>query len=86
MPLAIVAATEIDRKAPTRLSTPDRATAILGLSAPVAMDVAIALAVSWKPLVKSKTRAVMTTTTIRSNSTPTLHRHGGSRCNPAQQC
>ena len=45
-PLAIVAATLSDRKAPTRLSTPDSATATLGLSAPVAMDVAIALPVS----------------------------------------
>ncbi len=32
-----------------------------GFSAPVAMEVAIALAVSWKPLVKSKARAVTTT-------------------------
>ena len=33
-----------------------------GRSAPVAIDVAIALAVSWKPFVKSKARAVTTTT------------------------
>ena len=31
--------------------------------APVAMDVAIALPVSWNPLVKSKARAVITTRT-----------------------
>ncbi len=45
-PLAIVAATLKDRNAPTRFSTPDRATAIRGGRAPVAMDVAIALPVS----------------------------------------
>ena len=62
-PLAIVAATASDRNAPTRLSTPDIATATRGSSAPVAIEVAIALPVSWKPLVKSKPRAVMTTST-----------------------
>src|ERR1700722_5778573 len=62
-PLAIVAATARERNAPTRFSTPDRATATLGSSALVAIDVAIALPVSWKPLVKSKPRAVMTTRT-----------------------
>ncbi len=45
-PLAIVAATLNDKKAPTRFSTPDSATATRGLRAPVAMDVAIALPVS----------------------------------------
>jgi hypothetical protein len=35
----------------------------LGRSAPVAIEVAMALAVSWKPLVKSKISAVSTTTT-----------------------
>ncbi len=53
-PLAIVAATASERNAPTRLSTPDKATATRGRSAPVAIEVAIALPVSWKPLVKSK--------------------------------
>src|ERR1700722_9065499 len=62
-PLAMVAATARERNAPTRLSRPDRATATLGSSALVAIDVAIALPVSWKPLVKSKPRAVMTTRT-----------------------
>ena len=37
-------------------------TARLGVKAPVATEVAIALEESWKPLVKSKMRAVMTTT------------------------
>src|SRR4051794_4057043 len=48
-PLAMVAATLKDRKAPTRLSSPDSATATFGGSAPDAMEVAIALPVSWKP-------------------------------------
>src|ERR1019366_10824146 len=60
-PLAMDAATLSDRNAPTRFSTPDRATAVRGFRAFVAMEVAIALPVSWKPLVKSKAKAVMTT-------------------------
>jgi hypothetical protein len=51
---AIAAATAVDRNAPTRLSVADSATAILGASAPLAMEVTIAFPVSWKPLVKSK--------------------------------
>ncbi len=70
-PLAIVAATVSDRNAPTRLSTPDRATATRGSSALVAMDVAMALPVSWKPLVKSNPRAVMTTRTSTKSFTAT---------------
>ena len=62
-PLAMVAATARDRKAPTRLSRPEMATATRGPSAPVAIEVAIALPVSWKPFVKSKARAVRTTNT-----------------------
>ena len=64
--LEIVLATSTDRNAPTRLSTADMATAVLGFSAPVEMVVAIALAVSWKPFVKSNTRAV-TITIARSS-------------------
>ena len=62
-PLAIVAATPSDRNAPTRLRMPDRPTATRGLSAFVAIEVAMALPVSWNPLVKSKPRAVTTTRT-----------------------
>ena len=69
-PLAIVAATLSDRNAPTRFSTAERPTASRGLSALVAMDVAIALAVSWKPFVKSKASPV-TTTSARTTSLPT---------------
>ena len=61
MPLAIVAATERDRNAPARFSTAATLTAVRGLKAPVAIEVAMALAVSWKPLVKSKASAVPTT-------------------------
>lgn len=60
-PLEMVLATSMDRNAPTRLSTADMATATLGFIAPVEMVVAIALAVSWKPFVKSNASAVMTT-------------------------
>ncbi len=45
-PLAMVAATASERNAPTRLSTPEIATATRGGSAPVAIEVAIALPVS----------------------------------------
>ena len=69
-PLAMVAATLSDRNAPTRFSTPDSATAMRGDRASVAIEVAIALPVSWKPLVKSKASAV-TTTSASSTSLPT---------------
>ena len=42
----MVAATASERNAPTRLSTPEIATATRGGSAPVAIEVAIALPVS----------------------------------------
>src|SRR4051794_21381956 len=64
--LVTVSATSTERNAPTRLSTADSATATLGRSAPVAIEVAIALPVSWKPLVKSKARAVPITSTRMS--------------------
>jgi hypothetical protein len=69
IPVAIVVATLIERKAPMRFMSAARPTATRGRSAPVAMEVAIALAVSWKPLVKSKASAV-TTTMTRSSSEP----------------
>jgi len=46
MPPEMVLDTSVDRKAPTRLRRAARSTAVLGLSAPVAMGVAIAFAVS----------------------------------------
>ena len=57
----MVAATLNDRNAPTRFSAPDSATAMRGGKAPVAIEVAIAFPVSWKPFVKSKASAVTTT-------------------------
>ncbi len=65
--LLTVRATSMDRNAPRRFRIADRVTATFGLSAPVAMEVAIALAVSWNPLVKSNARAV-TTTMIKMKS------------------
>src|SRR5690242_14568845 len=62
-PPEIVFATWTERNAPTRLRTPAITTATLGRSAPVAIEVAMAFAVSWKPFVKSKINAVRTTTT-----------------------
>src|SRR3954453_10258263 len=61
MPLAIVAATASDRNAPTKFSVAARPTARRGGIARVEIDVATALAVSWKPFVKSKASAVPTT-------------------------
>ena len=46
MPPEMVFATSVDRNAPIRLSVPAAMTAVFGLSAPVAMEVAMALAVS----------------------------------------
>ena len=57
MPFATVAATVIEMKAPAKFSIAAMPTATRGFSAPVAIVVAIAFAVSWKPLVKSKTSA-----------------------------
>ena len=49
-PDAIVTATAVPVRAPTKLAVADRMMACSGLSARVETDVAIALAVSWKPL------------------------------------
>src|ERR1044072_8520115 len=61
MPVAIVAATASDRNAPTKLRIAASVTATRGDIARVEIEVATALAVSWKPLVKSNARAVATT-------------------------
>src|SRR5215218_1524910 len=60
IPPEMVLATSTDRNAPARFRHPATATATLGRNAPVAIEVAIALAVSWKPFVKSKISAVAT--------------------------
>jgi hypothetical protein len=86
IPCEIVAATWMDRNPPAKFSAAQSATATLGRKARVAMDVAIAFAVSWKPLVKSKTRAVPTTITRRSSESFTLAAlpgaQGSSRASP----
>ncbi len=69
IPLAIVAATLIEMNAPAKLRTAEIITATFGFRAPVAIDVAIALAVSWKPLVKSNATAA-TITRINTSSEP----------------
>ena len=67
MPPETVAATSVDRNAPTRFSPAASMTAVRGLSAPVAIGVAMAFAVSWNPLVKSKKSASrITSTTMRA--------------------
>src|SRR6476619_2643389 len=66
MPPEMVLATSVDRNAPATFSTAAISTATFGLSAPVATEVAIALAESWKPLVKSKNNAVMITNETRN--------------------
>src|SRR4051794_14894103 len=70
MPLATVAATWREMKAPTKLRIDAMATAVPGDIAWVEIDVATEFAVSWKPLVKSKASAVPTTMT-RMTSLPT---------------
>ena len=78
MPEEIVLATSVDMNAPTTLRTAASATATRGRSAPVATEVAIALALSWNPLVKSKARAVITTmATMTSEEVSTLSPESG---------
>jgi hypothetical protein len=67
-PPEIVFATWTDRNAPARFRHAAIATATLGRSAPVAMEVAMAFAVSWKPFVKSKINAVSTTVTTMTET------------------
>src|SRR3954447_12951162 len=61
--LATVAATLIEMKAPMKLSSEANPIATDGRAAPVEIEVATTLAVSWKPLVKSNASAVATTMT-----------------------
>ena len=57
----MVFATSVERNAPTRFKVPAAITAVFGFRAPVAIEVAMALAVSWKPFVKSNVRATTIT-------------------------
>ena len=78
MPLATVAATFSEMNAPTKFRIAASVTAVRGASARVEIDVAIALAVSWKPLVKSNASAVATTMTrMMSLSTSALPGRSG---------
>ena len=61
IPLAIVAATLNEMKAPTKLRIAAIATALRGDSARVETLVAMEFAVSWNPFVKSKKSATATT-------------------------
>ena len=77
-PPEMVLATSVDRQAPTTFSTAAMITAVRGLRAPVAIGPAIALALSWKPLVKSKINATtMTVITTNSKLTRVPSRYGG---------
>ncbi len=69
MSFAIVAATSNDTNAPRKFRIAALMTAGRGESARVETDVAMALAVSWKPFVKSKNNATATTAKSRE-----LHR------------
>ena len=66
IPDAIVAATAKETKAPAKFRTAARRTASRGWRARVETPVAIALAESWNPFVKSKKSATTTTATSRS--------------------
>jgi hypothetical protein len=83
IPPATVAATSSEMNAPTKLSTAAIATATFGRSAPVAIVVAMALAVSWNPLVKSNPSAV--TTTSATMMSPVTAREPRSRCDGAPE-
>ena len=60
IPVPIVLATPVNIRAPKKFIEAARTIATLGESARVDTDVAIVLAVSWKPLIKSKMRAKKT--------------------------
>src|SRR6185312_16830201 len=82
IPLAIVAATLIEMNAPTKFRHAEMITAVRGFSAPVAIEVAIAFAVSWNPLVKSNATAAAITR-INTSSVPTArqsYRRPPGRC------
>ena len=69
IPFAIVAATSRETNAPRKLRIAALITAARGDSARVETLVAIELAVSWKPFVKSKKSATTTTATRVRSST-----------------
>ena len=84
IPPEMVLATSVDRKAPTTFRTAAISTAVRGRRAPVATEVAIALALSWKPLVKSKTSAVSTTSPT-TNNVVVMHVSSVAGCGNSEQ-
>src|SRR5438552_9130186 len=67
-PWPIVFATAVPESAPAKFSTAAIRIACHGASTRVAMTVAIAFAVSWKPLMKSKMTAARSTRPRRSRT------------------
>src|SRR6476661_4550785 len=65
-PEAIVVATAVPHRAPIRFVQAAMTTACRGVSTRVATTVAIELAVSWNPLMYSKTSAIKITTKINA--------------------
>ena len=68
-PEEMVSATAVPISAPIRFITAASATACMGESTLVATTVAMELAVSWKPLMYSKTSATNTTNSTRPRAT-----------------
>jgi hypothetical protein len=68
IPLPIVLATAVPVKAPTKFKTAASIIAVLSGRTPVLTTVAIALAVSWNPLIKSKIRATIITVITSESS------------------
>ncbi len=70
MPLPTVSATPVPRKAPKKFITAAMASAARGVRALVEIEVAMAFAASWKPLVKSNVSPTMMISTTRVSSMP----------------
>ena len=86
IPPAIVAATLSEMKAPTKFRIAAIVTATFGFSAPVAIVVAMALAVSWKPLVKSKLTAVATSRARMTSALDMATRRPARRIGVMRSC
>src|SRR5690606_33632692 len=67
-PEEMVLATAVPQRAPIRFMLAASATACIGVSTLVATTVAMELAVSWKPLMYSNTRATSTTTSTSNRA------------------
>ena len=73
IPDATAFATPTNVIAPTKFITAANNTATRGFSARVETEVAIALAVSWNPLIKSNANAKMTTSTVIINNVSIIY-------------